>query len=116
LLTLENSLKELEGTTTEDENKNADKRKNKLMTISRLLERASDLCGSDSHSDVPLCKECAQNHLKHLDTQLSEAVKENNSYKTFLQQLDSDKDKLISEEQLDSEIQKVKPRLIVTAD
>lgn len=38
---------------------------------------------------------------------MSEAIKENSSYKSFLEQLELEKDKSPSEEELDQEIKKV---------
>ncbi len=112
---MEESVKEFDNnnnTANPDErSKESEDRKKTLkhITVSRLFERASDLCGVDAQygNDIPLCKECAQKHLKNLDLQMSEAIKENSSYKSFLEQLEAEKNNSLSEEQLDQEIKKV---------
>jgi len=66
-----------------------------------------DVVSAMTHMDQPLCKECTQKHLKKLETQVAEAVKENSSYKGFLNRLRIEKEKYPTEEQLEQEIKSV---------
>eukprot|EP01119_Soliformovum_irregulare_P015005 TRINITY_DN4177_c0_g1_i1.p1 TRINITY_DN4177_c0_g1~~TRINITY_DN4177_c0_g1_i1.p1 ORF type:complete len:400 (+),score=81.72 TRINITY_DN4177_c0_g1_i1:168-1202(+) len=75
----------------------------KLDRLARLFRAISDLT-KQAH---PLCKECVQKHLKALETQSAEAVKENSSYKQFLRKLLAEKERYPLEDQLDQEISSI---------
>ena len=54
--------------------------------------------------ELPLCKECTQKQLKKLESQMAESIKENSSYKVFLNKLRVEKEKYPTDEQLDIDI------------
>lgn len=72
--------------------------------IHSKLAKQFELISETTGIDHPLCKECAQKVLQELETLLIELTKENNSYRTFVKQLE---DEEIEEGELDEELNKV---------
>jgi len=66
---------------------------------SKLFEYANDITGL-AH---PLCKECSHKQLKLLEAQISEVMKENESYQSYKQRLDAQM-KSIPHQQMDTEL------------